>query len=115
MPLHLHDSDDPPVAAGPAALSRARQHPRCFVCSAANPYGLRLVFCLDDSGATTAEFSFDARHEGYPGVVHGGIAACVLDGAMTNCLFRQGISAYTADLQVRYRHPLLVNCPAVVT
>jgi len=30
---------------------------------------------------------------GYPGIVHGGIIATILDCAMTNCLLMKGISA----------------------
>ena len=39
-------------------------------------------------------------------MLHGGIVATLLDGAMTNCLFAQGIRALTADLRVRYRSPV---------
>jgi len=38
--------------------------------------------------------------------VHGGIIAALLDGAMTNSLFARGIVSFTAELRVRYRHPL---------
>ena len=52
--------------------------------------------------------------EGYPGMVHGGIIASLLDGAMTHCLFAMDISAVTADLHVRYRHALQLGQPAIV-
>lgn len=45
-------------------------------------------------------------HEGYRGLVHGGIIATLLDGAMTQCLFAGGIRALTAELKVRFRQPL---------
>jgi len=48
--------------------------------------------------------------QGYPGILHGGVAASLLDAAMTNCLFHHGIQAYTGDLHVRYLHP--IPCPA---
>ncbi len=33
---------------------------------------------------------------------------------MTNCMFARGISALTAELTVRYRHPLVVGVSAEV-
>lgn len=55
-----------------------------------------------------------AAWEGYPGLVHGGIIASLLDGAMTNCLFSRGLAAVTADLRVRYRHPVELGLPATI-
>jgi len=48
--------------------------------------------------------------QGYPGILHGGVSASLLDAAMTNYLFHRGIQAYTGDLHVRYLHP--IPCPA---
>ena len=55
--------------------------------------------------------SFDCRPllEGYPGVLHGGVISALLDGAMTNCLFAQGRAAVTAELRVRFRHPVATD------
>lgn len=36
-------------------------------------------------------------------MLHGGIIAALLDGAMTNCIFARGFVAVTAELNVRYR------------
>ena len=38
----------------------------------------------------------------------------MLDGAMTNCLFAHGRVAVTAELTVRYRHPVTVDRPVTV-
>ena len=40
----------------------------------------------------------------------GGVIASMLDGAMTNCLFAQGIVAVTGELTVRYWKPVLIGC-----
>jgi uncharacterized protein (TIGR00369 family) len=53
----------------------------CFVCGADNPHGLRLRFRVED-GEVRADFHPDARHEGYRGIIHGGVIASVLDEAM---------------------------------
>lgn len=66
-------------------------------------------------GSVRAHMDCPKRWQGYPGMVHGGIIASILDGAMTHCLFARDIAAVTADLHVRYRHPLLVDADAIVT
>jgi acyl-coenzyme A thioesterase PaaI-like protein len=47
-------------------------------------------------------------------MIHGGIVSTLLDAAMTNCLFALGHVAVTADLHVRFRHPLSTGQDAVV-
>ncbi|MAX24641.1 MAG: thioesterase [Phycisphaeraceae bacterium] len=66
-------------------------------------------------GSVRAHMNCPRLWQGYPGMVHGGIIASILDGAMTHCLFARDIAAVTADLHVRYRHPLLVDADAIVT
>ncbi|NNF27569.1 MAG: PaaI family thioesterase [Gemmatimonadetes bacterium] len=74
----------------------------CFVCGPANPIGLRLKFRVED-GVCRAEFTPGENHEGYPGVVHGGILFSVLDDVMANWLYLQGARAYTARCDIRFR------------
>lgn len=54
------------------------------------------------------------NHQGYDGVVHGGILASVLDDAMANCLWLQGITAVTAKMSLRYREPVPVGSRLLV-
>lgn len=74
----------------------------CFVCGPANPIGLRLEFRVED-GLCLSEFTPGENHEGYPGVVHGGILFSVLDDVMANWLYLQGARAYTARCDIRFR------------
>jgi acyl-coenzyme A thioesterase PaaI-like protein len=87
--------------------TQTEAHPFCFACSASNPMGLALRYRGSQDGSVSASFIGNCALEGYPGVLHGGIVATLLDGAMTNCLFARGIRALTADLRVRYRLPVL--------
>ena len=89
-------------------------HTSCFVCGSSNNYGLNLEFSKTREGTVEAFVLCDSRFEGYPGLVHGGIVSSLLDGAMTNCLFTLGHAPLTAELRVRFCHPLLINEPAVV-
>jgi uncharacterized protein (TIGR00369 family) len=89
-------------------------HPHCFVCSPQRLIGLGVDYTTDSEGQTTAVVACSRLWEGYPGLVHGGIVASLLDGAMTHCLFARQIAAVTADLHVRYRHPVELGVSATV-
>jgi len=101
---------------GNRSLSVVRQqsHPECFVCGSANGHGLGLEFQPTPDGAVEASFACEQVFNGYPGMLHGGIICSLLDGAMTNCMFAHGMVAVTADMNVRFRHPVIVNRPATV-
>lgn len=88
------------------SATRARAHPRCVVCSPAHPLGLAQEFTSQPDGSVTSTFDSRPVFEGYAGLLHGGVTAALLDGAMTNCLFAHGIEALTAELTVRYRQPV---------
>ena len=44
-------------------------------------------------------------HEGWHGVVHGGILAAVIDETMAYTLFLDGVMGMTARMELRYRAP----------
>ncbi len=77
---------------------------RCFVCGPDNPIGLHLTFRLED-GACVSEFTPGEDHQGYPGVIHGGMIYSALDDVMANWLYLRGARAYTARCEIRYRKP----------
>lgn len=93
----------------------ALTHPSCFVCGdrQVNRFGLAINFVAVDTNAVTATFQVEDHHQGYSGLLHGGIASALLDGAMTHCLLQQNIPALTAELTVRYHCPIKVG--SVVT
>lgn len=85
-----------------AALIPSALHPFCFVCGGSNPMGLGLRFEAQPNGRVAATFIGHSALEGYPGRLHGGVIAALLDGAMTHCLFAHGVQAVTVELNVRY-------------
>lgn len=89
-------------------LTRVRADHACFGCGAENPIGLRLRFETRET-EVTAPFLPRAEHQGFEGVVHGGIISTVLDEAMAWAAAADGAWAYTAEMRVRFRHPLLVG------
>ncbi len=80
----------------------------CFVCGKANPIGLKLDFVTEGDDYVTY-FTPAKEHQGWVGIVHGGIVATVLDEVMTRGIHVKGISGVTADLSVRYRKPTPVG------
>lgn len=97
-------------------LERLRQetHSRCVVCSPANLLGLKIEFSLNADGSIQGQFFGNSMLQGYDGMLHGGVIAALLDGAMTNCLFAHGFVAVTAELKVRYHQAVTVDSPAIV-
>lgn len=96
------------------SATRDEAHPACIVCSRAHQCGLRLTFRVLNGGAVEADVPCGAAYEGYVDVMHGGMVCCLLDGAMTNCLFARGLTGVTAKLEVRFRHPVQVDRSANV-
>jgi len=89
--------------------ARAGCHIRCVACSSRNGQGLRLEFSVRETGNVETFFDCDAAYEGFPGFLHGGIIATLLDAAMTNCLFAHGFVCLTGELKVRYYHPVNIG------
>ncbi|MEW5763072.1 MAG: PaaI family thioesterase [Bacillota bacterium] len=85
----------------------------CFACSPQNPIGLKLVF-TDAGEACRASFVPGEVHQGWTGVVHGGIVATLLDEAMAQWIWRRGVKAVTAALEVRFRKAVPVGRPVTV-
>ncbi|MGB9618970.1 MAG: PaaI family thioesterase [Armatimonadota bacterium] len=83
-------------------------HRDCFACGHGED-GLGLTFERSGVDTVSAEWFCDERYQSYPGIVHGGIIATVLDCAMTNCLLMKGIPAVTADMHIEYREPVRVG------
>ncbi len=76
----------------------------CFACGQRNPYGLHMVFRLEND-TVVSDFTPRQEHQGFPGVIHGGIIAAVLDEALnrTSMLSEHPTWTMTGRLEVRYR------------
>jgi acyl-coenzyme A thioesterase PaaI-like protein len=85
-------------------LNDTTDYQRCFVCGQRNPYGLHLVFQLDQN-TVVADFQPREEHQGFPGVIHGGIVAAVLDEALGRTSLLGNIQEWTMTgrLEMRYR------------
>ncbi len=86
----------------------------CFACGQKNPIGLKLKFGWDGKVART-EFTPGKFHQGWAGVVHGGIITCLLDEAMSYAALFSGANSLTAKMQTRFRRPLQIDEPLTIT
>jgi acyl-coenzyme A thioesterase PaaI-like protein len=90
------------------------EYPWCFGCGQDNPAGLKLKF-TNENGRYSAGFTPRREHQGYGGMVHGGIIAALLDEAMGDYVYeltRQ--KAFTARLELRYRQAAPIGRPLTV-
>ena len=85
----------------------------CFVCGRENSSGLNMTFYETSPGEVVAEYTVSEEYQGYPGVVHGGIIASILDEASGRSQMGPGPSRFmfTAQLSIRYRKPVPVGQP----
>ena len=88
----------------PDKLNDETTYQRCFACGHRNESGLKLRF-RRDGDRIIADYTPAERFQGFPGVLHGGILATMLDETMsrTGALRREWLM--TGKLDIRYRQP----------
>lgn len=83
----------------------------CFVCGMQNPIGLKLIF-EGDGQRVWASFTAKEEHQGYPGVLHGGITFALLDEVIGRAAMELDESSpwmMTARAEMRYRKPVPIG------
>jgi acyl-coenzyme A thioesterase PaaI-like protein len=81
----------------------------CFVCGIENSFGLKSRFYELENDELVALFTPDLQHQGYPGRLHGGIAAAILDetiGRAVMIKYSQNIWGVTVDFSMRFKKPI---------
>jgi len=88
----------------------------CFVCGLENQAGLRLVFYETSPNEVVASYSPPEQFQGYPGVLHGGIVASLLDeaGGRVVMIGNHRHFMMTAKMEVKYRRPTPLGQPLTV-
>jgi acyl-coenzyme A thioesterase PaaI-like protein len=85
--------------------------PACWGCGD-NPTGIRLPTPSEEGLERYEEtFSFDDRHQGGPGLAHGGMVSAALDEACGLLATWHRFPAVTGRMFVRYRRPVPINVP----
>lgn len=85
-------------------MNMDEQNSWCFACGKSNPIGLKLSFYEQDD-CYFSDFIAAKEHQGYDGIVHGGIVSTLLDEIMARYIYAKGLKAVTAELRVRYHKP----------
>jgi acyl-coenzyme A thioesterase PaaI-like protein len=87
----------------------------CFVCGESNAIGFRLRFETDGHTVQT-RFCPRPEHNGFKGVMHGGLIATVLDEVMVwGCAVATRRFAFCAEFTVRFLSPARPGEPLVAT
>lgn len=88
----------------------------CFACGEKNEKGLHLEFSFyeQDKRVESTFLPLD-EHQGWQGVVHGGIIATLMDEAMAKLAQLLGFRALTASLDVRFKDVARTGEPLHVT
>ena len=95
------------------ADERDERNQWCFACGPKNPFGLKLSFREQDD-TYISEFTGQKQHQGYDGIMHGGIVSTLLDEIMARYIYAKGLTAVTARLEVRYLKPTPIGVPLLI-
>ncbi|MEG2070913.1 MAG: PaaI family thioesterase, partial [Bacteroidales bacterium] len=84
----------------------AKEDYYCFACSPHNPIGLQLKF-YENGDYVEATWNPKQFYEGYPGVIHGGIQATLLDEIAAWVVYiKAKTSGVTSRISMKYRKPV---------
>jgi len=85
----------------------------CFVCGRKNPAGLYMQFYDNGENEVCSDYTVASRYQSYPGIVHGGILASMLDEVVGRVAIIGDHHHFMVSvrLQVVYRHPVPVETP----
>jgi uncharacterized protein (TIGR00369 family) len=85
----------------------------CFVCGRNNPAGLYLTFYDNGENEVCCDYTVASRYQSYPGIVHGGILASMLDEVVGRVAIIGDHHHFmvSVKLQVLYRHPVPTDTP----
>lgn len=78
----------------------------CFICGLENPVGLKLRIYQTEPGIIETSYTAPDHFQGYPGVLHGGIVATILDEISGRAQMGDVAAPrfmFTAKLEVKYR------------
>lgn len=84
----------------------------CFVCGMHNSFGLKSSFYELEDGQLLAIFQPADEHQGYPGRLHGGIAATILDETIGRAIMLthgDNIWGVTVDFSMKLRKPVPID------
>lgn len=89
----------------------------CFVCGMKNPLGFKAHFYETENGELICLAKAKYEYQSYPGRLHGGIAATLLDETMGRAILvnNPGVWGVTVKMEIEYKKPIPLNCILRIT
>jgi uncharacterized protein (TIGR00369 family) len=98
-------------------LAKQENSRMCFVCGLRNPAGLHAAFYELDNGDLMASFTARDEHQSYPGRLHGGISATILDETIGRAILIRSkgeVWGVTVEFTIRFKKPVPTDRPVRV-
>ena len=94
-------------------VSKQNNSHMCMICGMENVYGVKGQFYNMEDGSVGGLFTFRPEHQSYPGRVHGGMLATMIDELAGRVLWTDHPDqiAVTMDINVKYRTPVPYDAP----
>lgn len=94
-------------------VSKQKNSHMCLICGMDNEAGVRGQFYNMEDGSVGGLFTFRPEHQSYPGRVHGGMLATMIDELAGRVLWvdHPDQIGVTMDISVRYRKPVPYDVP----
>jgi uncharacterized protein (TIGR00369 family) len=86
----------------------------CFVCGKENSIGLHLTF-FEEGEQVVASFTPGEEHQGFPGILHGGIISALLDETVGRAILALNLWAVTARMEIDFRAPVPIGRPVTIS
>lgn len=86
----------------------------CFICGLENPVGLKLKIYQVEPGVIETTYTAPDHFQGYPGVLHGGIVAAILDEISGRAHMGDPSDPrfmFTGKLEIKYRKNVPIGKP----
>ena len=96
-------------------LKKQNSSKSCLVCGVENDLGLKARFYQLENGELVSIFNSKEFHQSYPGRVHGGISAAILDETIGRAISisDETIWGVTGSLEIRYKKPVPIDCDLI--
>jgi acyl-coenzyme A thioesterase PaaI-like protein len=90
-------------------LKKQNNSKMCFVCGLQNDFGLHASFFETGAGELVAIIKPTEQHQSYPGRMHGGVAAAILDETIGRAIANgkdDQVWGVTLELTTKFRKPI---------
>lgn len=94
-------------------VSKQNNSHMCLICGMNNTLGVQAQFYNMEDNSVMGLFTFKEEHQSYPGRVHGGMLATMIDELAGRALWvtNPELIAVTMDINVKYKKPVPYNVP----